>query len=109
MKIDLFAKDIQLTDPIKVFINDKIGSLSKLFNNNESVSAKVEIARTTRHHKTGEVYYAEANLLIKGALIRAQANHRDVRSAITEVKDELKIKIKKFKEKKKDLSRKSKR
>jgi len=107
MKIDLFAKDIQLTDPIKVFINDKIGSLSKLFNNNESVSAKVEIARTTRHHKTGEVYYAEAYLLIKGAFIRAMANLRDVRSAITEVKDELKIK--KFKEKKKDLSRKSKR
>jgi putative sigma-54 modulation protein len=105
MKIDIFAKNLELTDPIRVFIDDKIGGLTKHFKSTESIKIKVEIARTTKHHRSGDVYYAEANLNIDGKLLRANATNADVRTAITEVKDSLQAEIKKMKEKRKDLAR----
>jgi len=109
MRIDIFAKNLELTDPIKVFIENKIGGLEKLFKPNDNVSARVEISRTTKRHKSGEVFYAEANFNVDGQLLRASAEDLDVRNAITNVKDALKIEIKKFKERKKDLKRKPKK
>ena len=105
INIQIFAKDIDLTDSIRVFIEEKISSLTKLFGNKSQVDAKVEIARTTHHHRSGLVFYAEVNLTVAGELIRAEAYNNDVRNAITEVKDDLKLQINKFKEKRKDLSR----
>ncbi len=105
MALDIFAKNLELTDPIRVFINDKIGGLTRHFKPSESINIKVEIARTTKHHRTGDVYYAEANLNIDGKLLRADATNTDVRTAIMEVKDALQAEIKKMKEKRKDLAR----
>jgi len=105
MKIDIFAKNLELTDPIQVFIADKIGGLTRYFKSAESIKIRVEIARTTKHHRGGDVYYAEANLNIDGKLLRADATNADVRVAITEVKDALQTEIKKMKERRKDLAR----
>jgi putative sigma-54 modulation protein len=105
MKINIFAKNLDITKPIETFIDDKIGGLDKLFKKNDDISAKVEIARTTKHHRSGEVFRAEANLLINGKLLRAEAEDFDIRNAITAVKDTLQIEIKKFKEKRKDIAR----
>ncbi len=109
MKIDLMAKNLDLTDPIRKFIDEKVGGLGKLFKDDKNISAKVEIARTTKHHRSGEVYYAEVNLFIDGKYLRAESNDLDVRNAITKTKDALKLEIKKYKEKRKDLSRKPKK
>ena len=108
MKIAIFAKNLELTDPIRAFIDNKIGGLIKLFRSDEAIKIKVEIARTTKHHRSGDVYYAEANLNIGGKLVRAEANDNDIRIAITKVKDALQVEIKKLKEKKKDRARQSK-
>ena len=108
MKIDIFAKNLELTDPIGVFIDNKIGNLVKLFRPEEVIKVKVEIARTTKHHRNGDVYHAEANLNIDGKLVRAEADDSDIRIAITKVKDALQVEIKKLKEKKKDRARQSK-
>ncbi len=99
MKIDISAKNITLDDSLEAFIQDKIGSLEKYLGSG-SVSARVEIGKPSKHHKTGPVFYAEANLKIGGKLLRAETTHSDIRSAIVQVKDELKIEIKKLKDKK---------
>lgn len=108
MKIDISTKNITLDDPLKVFIEEKIGSLEK-FMQKGPVSIRVEIGKPSRRHRTGPVFYAEANLKIGGILLRSEANNKDLRAAVIEVKDELQAKIRKFKEKKKDLSRKPKK
>ena len=108
MQIDIATKNITLDEPLKVFIEDKIGSLEK-FIGAGPVSIRVEIGIPSRRHKSGQVFYAESNLKAGGKLLRAQVYHRDLRSAIVNVKDALKAEIKKFKEKKKDLSRKPKK
>ncbi|MBI2604246.1 MAG: hypothetical protein HYW56_01765, partial [Candidatus Harrisonbacteria bacterium] len=52
--------------------------------------ARVEIARTTKHHEKGAVYRAEVNLdLSSKNLARAEHEDWDIRVAVTEVKDKL--------------------
>jgi len=104
MKININTKNITLDEPLRVFIEQKIGSLDK-FIQKGPVSVAVEIGKPSKHHKTGPVFYAEANLKVGGVLLRGESTHKDLHTAIGEARDELHIQIKKFKEKRKDLSR----
>ncbi len=103
MQIIISTKNISLDDPLEIFIQEKIGSLKKFINNDNAV-ARVEIGKPSRHHRSGMVFYAEANLKIGSKLIRAEATDDDLRRAIVKVKDELQTQIKKFKEKPIDKS-----
>jgi len=104
MKIDISTKNITLDEPLRVFIEDKIGGLEHLIGNSNG-QAKVEIGMPSKHHRSGMVFSAEVNLSLGGKLLRATCNHEDLRNAIVDVKDELQVQIKKFKEKRTDLSR----
>lgn len=104
MKIDISTKNITLDEPLRTFIEDKIGGLDHLIGSNNG-QAKVEIGMPSKHHRSGEVFSAEVNLSLGGKLLRATCTHEDLRNAIVDVKDELQAQIKKFKEKRTDLSR----
>jgi len=108
MKIILSGKNIKLDEPLKVFVEERIGGLSK-FIDGDAVEARVEIGLPSKHHRSGKIYYAEVNLKIGGKLLRATCQHEDLRNAIVDAKNELQREIKKFKDKKKDLSRISKK
>ncbi|PIR41839.1 MAG: ribosomal subunit interface protein [Candidatus Yanofskybacteria bacterium CG10_big_fil_rev_8_21_14_0_10_37_15] len=108
MNINIYTKNISLDEPLKIFIEDKIGSLSK-FIKGDAVSANVEIGKPSKHHRSGMIFRAEVNLKIGGQILRAESTDLDLRVAITEVKNELQRQIKKFKEKYADLSRKTKK
>ena len=106
MKINILYKNITPDEPLKVFIEDKIGGLEK-FLGQGLVEARVEIGLPSKHHRSGRIYYAEVNLKIGGKLLRATCQHEDLRNAIVDVKNELQRQLRKFKDKKRDLSRKS--
>ena len=89
------AKNIKLTPPLEVLKIIK----------DWPMEIKVEVSRPSKHHAKGYVFYAEANLKIGRTLLRAEAYHIDIRSAIVDVRNELKIQIKKFKEKRSDSER----
>lgn len=108
MKINISTKNITLDAPLTAFIESKIGSLEKFFQKGPA-SVYVEIGKPSRRHKSGPIFYAEANLKVDGSLLRAEASHEDLRTAIDEVRDELHIQIKKLKEKQKSLLRKPKK
>ncbi len=105
MKIDIFANHIELTPAIKDFIEKKIGSLSKYTGGVEKSNARVEISLPSRHHHSGEIFYAEGNLNFGGTLLRAETENKDLYAAITVVRDELQEQITKFKEKKTEKGR----
>lgn len=100
MHIDVRAKDLDLTEPLKEYIDKKIGSLDKYLKrfDQEAILAEVEVARTTKHHKQGDVYYAEVNLKVPGTLLRATHKDEDIRVAIDRVKDILQREIRKYKD-----------
>ena len=106
MRIDISAKNMKLDEPLKVFVEDRIGGLDKIIGNDKS-TARVEIGLPSLHHRSGKIYYAEVNLRMGGNLLRASCQHEDLRNAIVDAKNELQQQIKKFKGRKTDLYRKS--
>ncbi len=103
MNLNIKSTNLELTPILKDYIEDKIGSLEKFlkkleFKKGAEIKAFVEVARSTRHHHKGLVYYAEVDLEFPGGMLRAKDNNSDVRAAIDAVKDKLHQEILKFKE-----------
>lgn len=102
MVINIKATNLKLTPAIEDYINQKIErDLAKFVRRlDEKGAAKlfIEIARTTRHHKQGDVFRAEADLRLPGKVLRAEAEEWDIRVAVDQIKDELQREIKKYKE-----------
>ena len=113
MKIVIKAKNLELTRPLEDFINEKINSIEKFLESffkkekyydhffgkgKPRVEAWVEIEKTTRHHKKGPYFRAEVQMYLPKHSIRAEAEREDLKTAIVEVKDELQVELKKYKE-----------
>lgn len=101
MKIHITADNIELTEPFKQYIEDKLHSLDKLLTHFESDSVQINIitARTTNHHIHGEVYSAEINMFIPGDTLKAKATSSDARVAVDDAKDKLRRELIKLKDK----------
>lgn len=102
MKIILTSTNLDLTPSLKNYIEIKFGSLSrfvKRFDKEGAAEIRIEVSRTTRHHRKGSVFRAEADLRLPGKMLRAEARNRDIRLAINEVKDELQLQIRKYRTK----------
>ncbi len=104
MNIIIKTKNLQLNDSLEKFIHEKIGKLEK-FLHADNQEVFVEIEKESQHHKKGEVFCAEAIITLPGKKIIAKATSDDLGKAVTEVKEELEIEIKKYKLKKIELSR----
>lgn len=113
MKINIKATNLDLTPAIREYIEEKIGSLDrflrrfvgvrpcvglKRFESKNEIEVFVEIARTTKHHRHGNVLYAEATVPIGKKILRAEHFDWDIRVAIDKVRDKLQQEIKKYKE-----------
>lgn len=102
MQIDIKGTELDLTPSLKEHIERKLSPLSKFLKRYEEkaeIRMFVEIARTTRHHNKGDVFYAEATLELPKKILRAEATHNDARGAIDLLKDVLKREMEKYKEK----------
>ena len=99
MQIDIETTNIELNAPLREYIEEKIGKLDKFLKRFEGgdVHVKVEVARSSKHHRHGDVYRAEANLHFPGGMLRAEHQGDDVRVAINKVKNKLQREIRKYK------------
>ena len=90
MNIKIRSKDFDLTPAIEDYVNKKISSLEKfLEKKDEEVICEVEIGRTTMHHKSGDIFKAEVNIVQPGnKQIFAVAEEPDLYTAIDIVRDE---------------------
>jgi putative sigma-54 modulation protein len=102
MQITIKTKDLDLTEPLKQYIEDKIGGLEKFLEKLEEqgeLLCEIEVSRTSKHHKKGDVFYAEAILGLPGRRIRATDQEFDARVAIDRVRDVLQRQIVGYREK----------
>ena len=106
MEIRIKTTNFSLLPDIEVYLKDKLNALDKFLPRDESIFADVELAKTTNHHRKGNVFKAEVNISVPGRLIRSQAEEGDLRVAIDKVKNELQLELKKYKEKNSTLSKK---
>jgi len=101
MRIVIKYTNLDSTPAMQAFIEDKIGAVAKLLKRWEEgreLTAMIEVARTTKHHHKGDVFYAEASIELPGKLLRAEEKAWDIRQAIDKVKQKLKLEITRFKE-----------
>ncbi|HNZ86358.1 MAG TPA: ribosome-associated translation inhibitor RaiA [bacterium] len=97
MNIQFYAKNVDLTERIKDYVQEKIGALDKYGLNFSSV--RVDISKDSRHQK-GDVFRFEANMTILGnKMIRAEARAGDIMSSVEIVRDKLETQITKIKDK----------
>lgn len=105
LRIIIKSTNFSLTPSINEYVNSNLRPLEKFFQGIDEVDMRVEVGRSTFHHKKGEVFFAEANINLGKRLLRAHAEAFSVQAAIDEVKDELKSEIFKFKGKKETVFR----
>lgn len=107
MRISIKATNIEMTEPLQLYVTEKIESVQKLTNAAEdSLYAAVEIGKTTNHHKNGDVFRAEVNFHVAHSLIRAVSVKDDLYAAIDEMRDELTRELTSHKNKDRTLMRK---
>lgn len=91
MKLNLKATNIELTEAIRAYLNERLGAVAKLLpeGNEEEAIVQVELGKATKHHRHGEVFRAELNFRFSGDRLRAVATETDLYAAIDLAKDEL--------------------
>ena len=100
MNVKIKGTNIELTSYLSKLVEEKIKSIEKLLPENPDLIIEVELEKTTKHHQKGDLFRAEVQVEVPGGkMLRAVSIKEDFRSALTDVKDELQIQIKKHKDK----------
>jgi ribosomal subunit interface protein len=99
VKLSIKTVGIELTPSFRTFIESKLPPLAKFVGEFDALGETeiwLEVGRTTKHHKRGEVFWAAADLRLPKKILRAEARSNDARAAIDEVKDKLRLEIGKY-------------
>jgi len=100
MNIKIKATNIELTNYLLKLVDQKIKKIEKLLPGESDLIVEVELGKTTRHHQKGDLFRAEVQVEVPGGkMLRAVSMKEDFRSALTDVREELEVQIKKHKDK----------
>ena len=89
MNIKIRSKNFDLTPAIDDYVTKKISTLEKFLGGGNNILCEVETERTTKHHKSGDIFRAEVNIVEPGnKQIYAVAEEADLYTAIDVVRDE---------------------
>lgn len=100
MEIKIKATNLELTDYLRKLVNQKIKKIGKLFPENPDLIIEVELDKTTKHHSKGDIFRAEAQVQVPGGkMLRAESSRENFRLSLNDVKEQLMLQIKKYKDK----------
>ena len=105
MNINIKTTTITLTPAISDYVDKRIGTIDKFLQDDSTVQCDLELARTTNHHKQGDIFKAEAHVVGKDKNIYATEEHEDLYTAIDALRDSLLREIKSTTAKKRSLIR----
>jgi len=94
LNIDIRGEEMPLTEAIEDAIQKKLGTLSKYMETvSDPKTLRVNVGKVSDHHKKGNIFKAEADLLIPGHKIHAEIHAEELYAAIDQLKDELKVRL----------------
>lgn len=102
MNINIKATNMELTSAINDYVNRRLSVIKKFVKDGEMV-AYVEVAKTTNHHKQGEIFRAEFNIEINGSKFYSFSEREDLYKSIDDVREDIVRQIKNNKDKKQTL------
>lgn len=99
---------MELTSAIHDYVIKRITNLGKLLSkieetSSEEVLVRFNVAKTTNHHKMGDIFQADCSISIKGENFHSGTNEEDLYQAIDAVKENLFREISKEKDRKQAL------
>ena len=104
--ISLLGTNMDLTDAIKKYVDDRIRTFEKFTANFEpDVELRVEVGKTTNHHSKGPFFRAEMQLAVHGDSFRAEKTAEDLYAAIDAARDDLKRQLHDHKERLSDKTK----
>lgn len=91
MKFNIHGKKVEVTEPIKKYVEEKIGRLDKYFENANDITATVVVKIR------GIDQIVEVTIPIQKMILRAEESHNDLYAAIDIVSDKIERQIRKNK------------
>jgi putative sigma-54 modulation protein len=91
MNISIKTRNFDITPALTEYTEKKLDVIHKLISErfNQSVIVDVELGRAGNHQHSGEIFRAEATVLVKGRSYRAVSEKENIYTAIDDVRDEL--------------------
>lgn len=110
LNIKIRTTNFDLTPAIDEYVSKKISILQKFLDeknkSQNDLLCQVELGKSTNHHKSGDIFRAEINIMLPGQKqIFAVAEESDLYAAIDVVRDEAEREIVSAKEKRATLFR----
>ncbi len=89
MNINIKAKNIELTPSIREYAEKKVQALEKHIEKDADTNIFIEVGKTTKHHKGGDIFRAEIKIMGGGLNQYAVSEKEDLYAAIDIAKDEI--------------------
>ena len=89
MNIKIKTTGISLTPAISEYTDKRLIKISKIIGGDPSYICDLELAKTTNHHKNGDIFRAEIHIVGKGKDLYASAEDADLYAAIDAMRDEI--------------------
>lgn len=105
MNINIKTTALSLTPAISEYVEKRLDSVEKFFQDDSTAQFDIELAKTTSHHKKGDIFRAEVHIIAKGINTYASAEKEDLYSAIDAVRDEILREVKSSNERQRSLVR----
>lgn len=108
MIVDIKTKNLEIDDSLRNFIEKRMGSIEKLsrvLGGKESSFPKSKtlfeifwgVEKETKRHKKGNLFKAEAEMVLPGKKLFAKAQGQNLKLVITKVREELERELRKYK------------
>lgn len=105
MNINIKTTNISLTEAISDYTSKRLDAVTQLLKDDSTVQCDVELAKTTNHHKNGDIFRAEVHIVGKNRDIYSACEEDDLYKAIDMVRDEVLREIRSAKGKKLSILR----
>ncbi len=105
MNINIKTSGITLTEAISDYTSKRFEAIQKFFSNDSTAQCDIELARTTNHHRKGDIFKAEIHITAKDQNLYASSEEEDLYRAIDMVRDEMLREVRSTKSKKISLVR----
>lgn len=83
------ATNIEMTDELHDYIEKKLAATEKFTQGQSVERIYVDVAKSTNHHKQGDIYKAEFNVVIDGTKFHSMSETEDIFASIDEASSEL--------------------
>jgi len=98
MNLQIKTENLELTNEIKNYAEEKINSLEKYLGDAQVIDCKVKLALVTNHHQKGDIYECKLVLSLPQGTLIVMKVEKDIFKAIDKVKDHMRRSIEKYKE-----------